>query len=118
MTTTTLQKLANISSYNFDEKEKFRKNAMKFLRDLVKELKLQKGDYSIRFNAGGIAVCGDPILHHNKFYINLHPLFGSNNECGYWRTCNGQTDYTGGYNRTINLGLTVKDFAEQIKDIL
>jgi hypothetical protein len=118
MTTTTLQKLALASSYDYHNKEHFRKKALAFLRKVAKLLNLSKDEYQVRFNAGGIAVCGDPILHTKRFYVDMHPLFGSSNECGYWRECEGMTDYTGKYNRQISLGLTAEDFANEIKKVL
>ena len=78
----------------------WKKKSMSFLRRIAKELNLNKGDYSIRFNPGGIAVSGDAILHHNSFYLHIND-FG-----GYWRTCKGQKDYSGGANRNFNTGNT------------
>lgn len=88
----TLVSLARCSGYNEENKAKFKKLSLSFMRKLAKYLNLPKGSYSIRFNPGGIAVSGDAILHHDSFYVWLND-FG-----GCWRTCKGQKDYTGGTN--------------------
>lgn len=87
--------LAALSGYNEETKAQYKKLSLKFLRSLAKKLSLPKGTYSIRFNPGGIAVSGDAILHHDKFYIS----FGGYG--AYWRECNGQKDYSGKVNRWI-----------------
>jgi hypothetical protein len=87
---------------------------MSFLRALAKRLVLPKDSFSIRFNAGGVAVEGDPILHHDKFYINLATgCMGR----GYWRTCKGQKDYCGGHNRDASPSYTVESFAAEIRKV-
>lgn len=87
--------LAKSAGYSESAKAKFRKQSLSFLRALAKELRLVNGDYSIRFNPGGIAVSGEATLHHNNFYLQIDELGA------YWRTCKGQKDYTGGHNRWI-----------------
>jgi hypothetical protein len=94
----SLVTLARASSYHDENKAQFKRAALSFLRDVVKELVLNKADYSIHFNPGGVAMSGDATLHHERFYLNLND-FG-----GYWRTCKGQRDYTGGENRHFNTG--------------
>lgn len=84
---------AKNSSYNEGVKELYRKRGQKWIRQLAKALCLEKKDYDVRWEAGGIAVSGDITLHHEKFYIQI-------NEFGvYWRACRGRKDYTGGPNR-------------------
>jgi hypothetical protein len=75
------------------DKERYKKLAFSFLRALAKKLALQKGDYDIRFNAGGPAVSGEATLHHKKFYLQF-----SWSGCMF-RTCQHQKDYTGGPNQ-------------------
>lgn len=109
----TLFTLARNSSYNDAVKEGFKKASTKALRQIAKSLNLAPGTYDIRFNAGGIAVSGDAILHHEKFYINL------NDGQFYWRTCNGRKDYTGGMNRFIaGVGAGKKTVEQVYKEIL
>jgi hypothetical protein len=116
MNISSLVSLARASSYNEETKQIWKKRSMSFLRRIAKELNLTKGDYSIRFNPGGIAVSGDATLHHNSFYLHIND-FG-----GFWRTCEGQKDYTGGSNRTFTRDgwwgqcLTESELIKQIKD--
>ena len=108
--------LARSSSYNEEIKAVWKKKSLSFLRRVAKELHLVKGEYSIRFNPGGIAVSGDAILHHNQFYLHIND-FG-----GYWRTCKGQKDYCGGVNHNFNTGsawghnLTESQLIAEIKE--
>ena len=85
--------LARAAGYNEEGKAHFKRFALNVLRGIARDLALPKETYSIRFNAGGIAVSGDAILHHDRFYLTM-------GEMGVmWRTCKGQKDYTGGANR-------------------
>jgi len=114
MTLAAIYKLARNSSYNDEIKAKYKAAALKFLRALAKYMSLPKDSFSIRFNAGGCAVAGDPILHHDKFYLNLATgCMGR----GYWRTCKGQKDYTGGQNRDASPSYTVESFAAEIEKV-
>lgn len=110
-TLATVYSLATNARYDHHGKEAFRKAGMSFLRALAKRLALPKESFSIRFNAGGIAVEGDPILHHDKFYLNL--AAGCSGR-GYWRTCKGQKDYCGDSNRDASPSYTVESFAAEI----
>lgn len=117
-TSTTLKQiytLARNASYDEQNKAKYKAAALKFLRALAKYLNLNKESFSIRFNAGGIAVAGDPILHHDKFYINLYP-----GACGggYWRECAGQKDYSGKHNRFIAGTETVESLGNSIRKVV
>lgn len=113
-TLATLYALANNARYNDEGKLAFEKASMSFLRALAKRLNLAKETFQIRFNAGGIACEGDPILHHDKFYLNLSPgCMGR----GYWRTCKGRKDYSGGSNRDASPNFTVDSFAEEIEKV-
>jgi hypothetical protein len=113
-TLATIYSLATNARYNYEGKEKFRKAAISFLRALAKRLNLSKNSFTIRFNPGGIACEGDPILHHDKFYVNLAP--GSMGR-GYWRTCAGQKDYSGDSNRCASPSYTVESFAAEISQV-
>lgn len=107
--------LARLAPYDEQNKAKYKAAALKFLRALAKYLNLEKGTFSIRFNAGGCAVAGDPILHHDKFYVNLYP-----GACGggYWRECAGQKDYTGKHNRFICDSQSVESLGHTIKSVI
>ena len=113
-TLATVYALASNARYDYHGKEAFRKAGMSFLRALAKRLALPKGTFYIRFNAGGIAVEGDPILHHDNFYVNLAP--GSMGR-GYWRTCKGQKDYSGDSNRCARPEYSLESFASEIEKV-
>lgn len=104
--------LSKSASYEEFMKAKFKREAMKYLRALATELKLEPGTFDVRFNAGGIAVSGDATLHHEKFYFTI-------GEVGVmWRTCKGRKDYVGGANRwAIGFGEETKD-ADLVEQIL
>jgi hypothetical protein len=83
--------------YNPELKAKFHAKAKRCLRWLAeKELGLQKGEYGIRSNMGGIAVSGEITLHTDWCYVQVsqfRPAFEV-----MFRSCNGRQDYTGGQN--------------------
>ena len=113
-TLATIYALARNAHYNESGKLAFKKAGMSFLRALAKRLNLNKNSFEIRFNAGGIAVEGDPILHHDKFYVNLAP--GSMGR-GYWRTCKGQKDYCGDYNRGASPSYSLESLTSEIEKV-
>lgn len=88
--------LAHAAGYNEPIKAEWKKKSLALLRRIAKDLQLPKGTFDIRFNPGGIAVSGDATLHHDSFYLQIND-FG-----GYWRTCKGRKDYTGGANHNFN----------------
>ena len=84
-----ITELARQAGYNYEGKEAYKKLALNVLRSIARNLGLPKGSYSVRFNKGGIAVAGDAILHHDKFYLSC-------GESGImFRRCEGQKDYGG-----------------------
>jgi hypothetical protein len=109
---TTLEDLVHIAQsahYNDERKALYKKHAIKFVRTVAKALGLAKGTYDARFNAGGIAVSGDAILHTDDFYVHIND-FGV-----YWRKCHGRKDYTGEHNRQFtSLNLTAGQVAREI----
>lgn len=90
--------LASNSSYNDNNKVEFKKLGRKILKYVANQLGLI--NYNIRFNAGGIAVSGDNILHDERFYLALHDNLGSGSF--YFRGCKGLKDYIGEYNQWVN----------------
>ena len=102
----------------YQAKQAWKYSAMATARALAKDLGLPKGTYTIRSNPGGIAVLGDVYLHHDRFYVNFSGYM-CENPCGgtgYYRTCNGRKDYTGGYNRDIPS--TYPKLVEDIRTLL
>ena len=103
--------------YNATNKAQFKKLAMSTLRKLAKTLMLNKEDYSVRFNAGGIAVSGEATLHHKGIYIVVSQFFGS--KTVLYRTCTSQDDFVGGVNNYANaLDLLSDSFIAQIQRMI
>jgi len=110
-----LYQLAKVSGYNAQNKEIYRREALKQLKKFADTMSLKPETFNVRFNAGGIAVAGEAILHHDKFYLQI-------NEYGvYWRTVKSQKDYLGGPNRWL-ISMTGADdsqgFEKQIIKLL
>lgn len=91
--------LTKAAQCDYIRKERYRKLGRKILSALAKHMKLQRGEYDIRWNPGGVACSGDHTLHANWFYLALH------DNCGlgqfYFRTCKGRKDYCGGANQIV-----------------
>lgn len=95
---TNLSRILRINlAYNEEGKAAFKKAAISELRKLAKALKLSKGTFDIRFNAGGIAVSGDAILHSDTLYVHISQPYGGGFPV-YYRSCAGRKDYHGGTN--------------------
>lgn len=101
MPNSKLDQLANNASYNHDGKQAFRKEAMKLLRRLATELRLDRKDVDLRFNPGGIAVSGDAVLHCDFLYVWISRSVIRAGATVLVRECKGRKDYTGGRNQYI-----------------
>jgi hypothetical protein len=89
--------------YNEPEKQEYKRLSLKLMRAVAKELGCY-GPGIVRFNAGGIAVCGDSILHSEWVYIMLSDgSFMSSGLGVLVRTCSGRKDYTGDRNTYYSL---------------
>ena len=77
----------------------FAKEAKAIARELAKLMGLPKGSYEIRYNPGGIAVCGDVHLHGEGIYVDFSQTCLGPDWGFMYRSCKGQKDYTGGQNR-------------------
>lgn len=89
---------ANHSSYDYHNKEEYRKLGRRILKSIAEQMGLAKGEFDIRWNPGGIAVSGDHTLHTDKVYLHLSGELS----WFYWRTCKGRKDYTGGHNQNVS----------------
>lgn len=103
--------LACSARYDNAAKQNYRRFVLTYFRSLAKKLNLRRGDYSIRFNPGGVAVGGDATLHHNHFYLSLNE-----NGC-FWRPCEGQRDYIGGLNHWLVSQWNVHGELQFLEDI-
>lgn len=83
--------LTKAACYNAELKEEYRTLGKQILQALAKMLGLKKGEYDIRWNAGGIACSGDHTLHTDRFYLAFHDNIGLG--WFYWRQCHGRKDY-------------------------
>ena len=86
------------------------------LRQLAKELGLEKGTFDIRKNAGGSAVSGESTLHGEWIYVQLGQ---SCTGLGFmWRYCTGRKDYTGMSNNWASWKelLDLPKLAKKMKD--
>lgn len=83
--------LIGLTPYDYFHKEEYRRLGRSILRQLAKDMGLQKGEFDIRWNPGGVAVSGDHTLHTDKIYVAFH----DNLNLGwfYWRKCHGRKDY-------------------------
>lgn len=99
-------KLASILSqeidYNESLKKQFHTEAKKVFKVLAKALNLEKGDFDLRSNKGGIGVSGEITLHTDSLYIQVSRGCMGENSSVLYRTCNGFKDYSGGQNNFIN----------------
>jgi hypothetical protein len=57
--------------YNERLKNEFKRLAMKVMKELVKEIGLEPGSYTVKWNAGGIAVSGEVWLFHDNVFIEF-----------------------------------------------
>jgi hypothetical protein len=93
---TDLVRFVNLTSgatYHHLRKEECRKLGKKILKALAELMGLQKGEFDIRWNPGGIACRGDHTLHTDWFYLALHDNLGSG--WFYYRKCKSRKDYCG-----------------------
>ena len=112
----TFANLCGNCGYNIKNKDKYRRAGRRILKAIVEQVGLRKGEFEIRWNAGGVAVDGDHILHTDRFYLAL------SDNCGlgsfYWRTCRGRKDYTGGPNQNYRWTDFVTDGLQPLVDRL
>lgn len=84
--------------YNEEAKQAGRRKGRRLLKKVADLLGLQKGEYDLRWNPGGVAVWGETTLHTDKVYVQ----YQEHCDLGLLiRTCKGRKDYTGGVNRWL-----------------
>jgi hypothetical protein len=92
-------------SYEPERKRRFHASARARLRKLAAALRLPAGSFDLRSNQGGVAVSGEVILHHEKFYVHVSQPATRADTGILIRTCRGRRDYTGGANHFAPLSL-------------
>lgn len=92
-------------AYDEQHKRRFHTTARSRLKQLAAELNLPSGCFDLRSNKAGIAVSGDITLHHDCAYIQVGQFGLSSSHGILIRTCKGRTDYIGGANHLVALGL-------------
>lgn len=85
-------------SYDESNKNRFHRDAKAVCREIADRMGLEKGEYEVRSNKGGIAVSGEVTLHTDGVYFQLSQSVMAGLEIMY-RKCNGRKDYSGGRNR-------------------
>jgi len=103
-----------------ERKRRFHETARARLRKLASELRLHAGNFDLRSNQGGIAVSGEVILHHEKFYVHVSQPATRANTGILIRICRGRRDYTGGANHFAPLSLLddIPALAERVVAII
>jgi hypothetical protein len=106
--------LQSIDGYSGNSKEIFHKEGKAFLRDVAKELGLEKGTYEIRSNMGGPAVSGEVTLHSDTLYVQLSESCVGGPGVGIlFRACRGRADYSGLQNHWMTLRHLFQHVAER-----
>jgi len=77
-------------------KANFHNTAKRRLRKLASLLALAPGEYDLRSNKAGPAVCGEITLHTPRVYVQISQSASLGGIL--YRTCEGRKDYTGGQN--------------------
>lgn len=116
------QVMQNDLGYNPDDKAAFHRLAKSSLRKLAVEMGLEKGDYDLRSNKGGIAVSGEVTLHADHIYVKVsQSCLGPGREI-LFRTCSGRKDYTGDSNNFASVSALspakIGTFARQLNSLI
>lgn len=88
-------------AYDHFGKLAFASQSKALLRRIAKQLGLQKGQFDLRYNPGGIAVSGEATLQTDRLYLQVSQLFGRTSLL--YRTCNSRKDYCGGTNHHMEI---------------
>lgn len=118
----SLSELASVpidaySSEGRQRKDKYHHQAARQLRRLAKVLGLEKTQYDLRSNKGGIAVCGEITLHTDSLYVQVsQSCLGPGKEI-LFRKVKGRDDYSGDHNRFTSAKQLddVENFAEGLR---
>ena len=90
-------------TYDEDRKKRYHNLGRRYLRELAKDLNLDKGNYDIRVCAGGIAVPGEVTLHSDDLYVQIHFSYTGDGLSLMIRGVRHRKDYTGFVNQFVRL---------------
>lgn len=86
-------------------KELISKMGKAALRRVAKALELEKGQYRLDYNPGGIAVPGEVTLHTEFVYVQIQAKFFGTGAQVMYRACESQKDYCGRTNYFVSAKL-------------
>jgi len=92
-------------AYDDAQKRCFHKTGKQRLKMLATVLNLEPDSFDIRSNAGGVAVSGEVILHHDRLYIQISQPATRADTGILIRTCKGRRDYVGDRNNFASLSM-------------
>ena len=92
-------------AYDPDKKRLFHRHARRQLMLLAAALGLGDSDYDVRSNEGGVAVCGEAILHAERLYVQASQSCMGCDAGILFRSCDGRQDYVGDRNHFAPLDL-------------
>lgn len=97
-------------SYDTLRKQAFHRTGKCLLQRIANALGLDKKQYDLRSNLGGIAVSGEIILHSDTLYLQLSQgaLMQGRTQILY-RRCDGRKDYVGHVNHFIELARLINE---------
>lgn len=100
-----------------DKKDELHKLGKSILRQVAKDLNLNKGEYSVKSNPAGFAVSGEITLHTERLYIQFSrsSVQIDNKDAFMYRTVKSQKDYTGGWNHWMTYQNLADNYPRAIK---
>ena len=82
-----------------DFKARFHRVGKSVLRKVARDIGLDRAEYDIRSNKGGVAVLGEVTLHADGLYVVMGGSFFEQAGEVMYRTCRDRKDYSGGPNQ-------------------
>lgn len=104
-------------AYDEHAKTVFHAEARKALQQLAPNLGLNRSDYDLRTNRGGIAVSGETIFHSDSIYLQVSTSSMMANGEILYRRCSSRSDFYGGPNYFADISAlrSPEQFAKQIE---
>lgn len=84
-------------------KETFHRKGKQLMKELADALGLERGEFEIRSNLGGLAVSGEVTLHADHLYVQLSESAMAPGIQMLYRSCSSRKDYCGDRNHFIQL---------------